>query len=75
MPLRMGALYDALIAGNIPEEQARKAAEEVAGFDTDMHGVRADLTTLRGEVNLLKWMVGTNVILTVGVLGRLLFVH
>lgn len=75
MALRMGALYDALLAANVPEEQARKAAEEVATYDRDMAGVRTELTGMRGEINLLKWMVGTNVVLTVGVLGRLLFIQ
>ncbi len=68
MALRMGALYDALLAGNVPEEQARKAAEEVADYNQRIGNIERDLY-------LLKWMVGTNVILTVGVLGRLLFIR
>jgi hypothetical protein len=68
MALRMGALYDALIAAKVDEEQARRAAEEVADYNARIGNIERDLT-------LLKWMVSTNVILTVGVLGRLLFIR
>jgi len=68
MALRMGALYDALLAGHIPEEQARQAAEEVANYNDRIGNVERDLT-------VLKWMVGTNLMLTAGVLGRLLFIR
>lgn len=74
MALRMGALYDALIAAHVPEEDARKAAEEFSAYDRDMAGVKNELTQIRGEVALLKWMVGFNLALSVAVLGRLLFV-
>jgi hypothetical protein len=67
MALRMGALYDALVAAHVPEEQARKAAEEVADYNQRIGNIERDL-------GLLKWMVGTNVALTLGVLGRLLFI-
>jgi len=54
----MGALYDALRASSeITEEQARQAAEEVAGYDHRMAAVERELT-------VLKWMVGTNIALT-----------
>lgn len=68
MALRMGALYDALLAAHVPEEQARKAAEEVADYNQRIGNIERDLA-------LLKWMVGTNVALTLGVLGRLLFIR
>ena len=68
MALRMGALYDALLAAHVPEEDARKASEEVAGYNDRISNVERDLT-------VLKWMVGTNLMLTAGVLGRLLFIH
>jgi hypothetical protein len=64
----MGALYDALIAANVSEEHARRAAEEVADYNQRIGSIERDLM-------LLKWMVGTNVLLTVGVLGRLLFIR
>lgn len=33
------------------------------------------LADLRSDLKLLHWMVGTNILLTVGVLGRLLFIR
>jgi hypothetical protein len=63
MAMMLGALYRALIEAKVPEEQARKAAEEVAGYDVRLATVERDLT-------VLKWMTGTNVALTLFVLGK-----
>jgi hypothetical protein len=64
--LRLGALHDALLdPGNA--EKAQRAAEEVASYETRFQKLESDLT-------LLKWMVGTNIVLTLAVLGRLLFI-
>lgn len=65
MPLMMGGLYDALRqAQGVPEDAARKAAEEVASYEDRLGRVERDLA-------ILKWMVGTNIALTLLVLGRL----
>jgi hypothetical protein len=66
MSVMLGSLYDALRSANVPEEKARSAAEEVAGF-------KATLSELRAELQVLKWMVGANITLTVLVLGGLLW--
>lgn len=64
MTLRLGALHDALLdPGNA--EKAQRAAEEVAGYENQLAAIESRLT-------LLTWMVGTNIALTVFVLGRLL---
>ena len=68
MALMMGKLYDALRSGSIPDEKAREAAEEVAEYEPRLSGVEARLS-------VLTWMVGTNLVLTVGVLGVLLRAH
>jgi hypothetical protein len=66
MSLRMGALYDALrSAQGISHEDAKKAAEEVAGYENRLAGIETRLT-------LLTWIASTNVALTLFVLGRLL---
>lgn len=67
MALMLSALYHALLEGHISEDTARKAAEEVAAYDNRLAAVESRLT-------LLTWMVGTNVALTVAVLGKLLIV-
>ena len=68
MALMMGRLYDALRAGSVPDDKARDAAEEVAGYESRLSSVEARLA-------VLTWMVGTNIVLTVGVLGVLLRGH
>jgi hypothetical protein len=63
MSLRLGALHDALLdPGNA--EKATKAAEELANYDNRLASIETRLT-------LLTWMVGTNVVMTAGILIRL----
>lgn len=65
MALRMGALYDALKHGQgISEEDAQRAAEEVANYENRIGRIEARLDTL-------TWMVGANIGLTFLVLGKL----
>jgi hypothetical protein len=67
MAVMMGKLYAALRAGNVPEQQAVEAAEEIAGYEHELSKIKADLM-------LLKWMVGTNFAATLAVLFKL-FIH
>ena len=62
MALMLGKLYDALRAGGVPDEKARKAAEEVATDETDLAEIKAD-------VRLLEWITGTTL---AGVLARVI---
>jgi hypothetical protein len=48
----------------VADEFARKAAEEVAGYESHIAGIRSDL-------QLVNWMVGVNGGLTLIVVGRL----
>ena len=61
MPLQLGALRDALEAAGAPTDMA--AAEEAAGYENRLAKVEGDLA-------LLKWMVATNIALTLLVLGK-----
>ena len=65
MALMLGALYDALLAANVPGEKAQKAAEEAAAYENR-------LARIEGDLSVLKWMVGFNIALVVGVLTLLL---
>jgi len=58
-------VYDALRAINVPEDKARKAAEALANYDPQLRAVERELAVLR-------WMVGTNLALTLAVLVKLL---
>lgn len=58
MALMLGALHDALKSAGADPDAARKAAEEVAGYESE-------LATVKSDLRLLKWMVGTNIALSV----------
>ena len=64
MPLMMAKLYEALRAANVPDDAARDAAVEAAGYENRLSRLEADMT-------LLKWMVGFNLAIMVTVAGKL----
>ncbi len=47
-------LYDALLAANVPDDQARRAAASV--IERDQAATKADLVEL--ENRLIKWVIG-----------------
>jgi hypothetical protein len=61
MAMMLGALYKALMEPT--EENARRAAEEVAAYDSE-------LSAIRSELAVIKWMVATLIVLVLLVLGR-----
>jgi hypothetical protein len=65
MATMIAELYDALKSAGAPDDQARKAAEVVAGYENRFARIETDLT-------LSKWMVGFNLAITIGVLMLLL---
>jgi hypothetical protein len=67
MAIMLSKLYAALRAGNVDEEKAAAAAEEVAGFENRLAAIEAKL-------NLLTWMTGFVIVLVIAVLGKLLVV-
>ena len=64
MAVMLSKTYAAFKAAGAPDAIAREAAEEIAGFENRLSAIESD-------VKLLKWMVGTNIVLTFGVLLRL----
>ena len=65
MATMIAELYDALKAAVAPDDQARKAAEVVAGYENRFARIETDLT-------LLKWMIGFNLAATIGIIMLLL---
>jgi hypothetical protein len=61
MALQLGALREALLDAGASVEKATKAAEELAGYDTELADIRSDL-------RLLKWMVAFNLAMTAAML-------
>jgi hypothetical protein len=53
MAVMLSKTYDALIAAGAPDDKARAAAEELAGYETRFTKTETDLA-------VLKWMVGVN---------------
>jgi phage shock protein A len=58
MALMFGQLYDALRAGNVPDDKARAAAEEVANYEGEIAKLRIEIAEIKSDVRLLKWMMG-----------------
>ena len=59
MALMLGQLYDALRAGNVPDDKARAAAEEVANYEGEIAKLRM-WTDCRDRIrrSAPKWMMG-----------------
>ena len=72
MATMIAELYDALKAAGAPEDQARKAAEVVAGYENRFADLGNKITVLEGKVTLVQWMVGFNLAATVGIILLLL---
>ncbi len=57
-------VYDALKVAGATEEKAKKTAESLANYESRFNKVES-------ELNLLKWMVGFNIGLSVAILLKL----
>ena len=69
MALQLGALRDALVEAGATPDKARAAAEEVAAYERDVSTLKTDLAEVKGDVKVLRWMVGTCITLTLLVIG------
>jgi hypothetical protein len=67
MALMLGQLYDALRAGNVPDDKARAAAEEVANYEGELTKLRLEVGEVKSDVRLLKWMAGFLIAVVLGV--------
>jgi len=56
--------YDALIAAGAPDDKARAAAEELAGYESRFVKIETDLA-------VLKWMVGVNLAASLSIVVKL----
>ncbi|HYZ24110.1 MAG TPA: hypothetical protein VE690_18320 [Rhodopila sp.] len=68
MALHLGALRDALLDAGADVVKASTAHEEVVASEDRLAHVGVDLRVLKG-------MVGANLTVSLGILGRLLFIH
>ncbi len=68
MTTMIAEVYDAFRAGGVPDAEARKAAEALSQTE-------ARRAELEHRLNTIQWMVGTNIGLTVLLIGKLLLTH
>ena len=54
MAVMLSKTYEALIAAGAPEDKAREAAEELAGYEARFAKIETNLT-------VLKWMMGVQI--------------
>ena len=74
MATMISEVYDAFKEAGASEDKARKAAEAIASYDTRFYKIESDIATLRtetrGEFNLIRWMIGFNLAMTVAILWK-----
>jgi hypothetical protein len=74
MSTMISEVYDALLAAGAPEDKARKAAEVLANYDTRFNKIESDIAAfraeVRGDINLMRWMLGFNLAFTVAILWK-----
>ncbi len=68
MALQLGATRAALLEAGASPAAADKASEELATYDNQ-------LSALQREMAVLRWMVGTNVALTLALVGKAFLGH
>lgn len=68
MTTMIGEVYDAFRSAGVSEEAARKAAEALSQTE-------ARRSDFESRLNTMQWMIGTNIALTLLVLGKLLLSH
>ncbi|HYZ40378.1 MAG TPA: hypothetical protein VE687_07090 [Stellaceae bacterium] len=63
--------YDAFKAAGAPDDKAREAAEELAGYENRFAKIEPDLAVVKADTTALKWMIGINFAATMAILIKL----
>lgn len=73
MALMLSKTYDALVAAGAPEDKAREAAEEIAGFENRLTRIETDIAIIKSkletEVATKTWVLDLIVAQTGAILG------
>jgi hypothetical protein len=64
--------YEALLAAGAPEDKARGAAEELAGYDNRLASIDDRLSNFEGKLTVMIWAMGISGVATIAILGVLL---
>ena len=67
MTIMLSRTYDALKAAGAPDDKAREAAEEIAGYENRLVGIETRLTGIEAKVSMLQWMVGLNLAVSLAI--------
>jgi hypothetical protein len=70
MATMIAEVYDALLAAGAPEEKARAAASAIAGYENRFASLENRMVGLEGKLNMVPWMVATNVAFTAALLVK-----
>jgi glycine cleavage system aminomethyltransferase T len=67
-------VYEALLEAGASEEKAAQAAEAIQSVREEerLRRIEQDITELKGDMKLLRWMISFNLALTAAVLIKLL---
>lgn len=69
MALMLSKTYDALLAAGAPEEKARDAAEEIAGYENPLIKIETELVAIRETMATKTWVLSAMLAQTFAILG------
>lgn len=76
MSTMISEVYDALKEAGASEEAARAASSALssdnASLKSDISRLQTDVSAVKTKLDMLQWMLGLSILLTLGVLWRLL---
>jgi glycine cleavage system aminomethyltransferase T len=74
MTVMIREVYEALLEAGASEEKAAQAAEAIQSVREEerLRRIEQDITELKGDMKLLRWMISFNLALTAAVLIKLL---
>jgi len=70
MATMLSEVYDAFLSSGATEEKARKAAEAMAAYEGRFNNIERSLESIRGDINLLKWMNGITWAMSLAILFK-----
>jgi hypothetical protein len=82
MALMLSKTYDALLPAGAPEEKAREAAEEIAGYENRLARIETDVALIRAELGEVHrtmatktWVLAQTFVLLGGVAALVRLLH
>lgn len=76
MSTMISEVYDALKEAGASEEKARAASTALSGdnvsLKSEISNMQSDVSAVRAKLEMLQWVLGLNVLLTLGVLWNVL---